>query len=126
MSEDVIRERVERGIEYLSNSYGSATDGLAWLSKVNTRTLQMRDNVSCVIGQVSGNFATSPLIITLGYDYARKWGFYLDADDLDAGLTYDQLTAEWQRRLNELKRERADKLLARANAGLDDSWREDV
>lgn len=125
MSEDVIRKRVQLGIEYLTNAYGSATDGLAWLSKVNTRTLQMRDNVSCVIGQVSGNFATSPLIITLGYDYARKWGFYLDADDL-AEMTYDQLTAEWRRRIDELKRERADKLLARANAGLDDSWREDV
>lgn len=125
MSEDTIRERVQRGVEYLSRSYGGMT-GLEWLSKVNTRTLQMRDNTSCVIGQVSGNFATSPLIITLGYDYARKWGFYLNVDDIDTGLTYDQLTAEWQRRINELKRERADKLLARANAGLDDSWREDA
>jgi len=54
-----------------------------------------------------------------------EWGFYLNADDLDAGLTYDQLTAEWRKRINELKRERANKLLALANAGLDDSWQEE-
>lgn len=124
MSEDTIRERVQLGIEYLSHSYGGMT-GLEWLSKVNTRELRMNDNTACVIGQVSGNFATSPLVTMLGYGCAREWGFYLNADDLDAGLTYDQLTAEWQRRINELKRERANKLLALANAGLDDSWQEE-
>jgi len=124
MSEDTIRERVQLGIEYLNNAYGGVT-GLDWLSKI-VGPVEMDDNAACVLGYVTGDFATSPLVTTLGFDYARKWGFYLDTDDLYAGLTYDELTAEWQKRIAQLKRERADKLLALAKAGLDDSWQEDA
>lgn len=124
MSEDTIRERVQLGIEYLNNAYGGVT-GLDWLSKI-VGPVEMDDNAACVLGYVTGDFATSPLVTTLGFDYARKWGFYLDTDDLYAGLTYDELTAEWQKRIARLKRERADKLLALAKAGLDDSWQEDA
>ena len=122
--EHVIAKRVELGIRYLSNAYGGVT-GLDWLSKV-VGPVEMGNNAACVLGYVTGDFATSPLVTTLGFDYARKWGFYLDTDDLYAGLTYDELTAEWQKRIARLKRERADKLLALAKAGLDDSWQEDA
>jgi len=124
MSEDTIRERVELGIRYLNNAYGGVT-GLDWLSKV-VGPVEMDDNAACILGYVTGDFATSPLVTTLGFDYARKWGFYLTTDDLNEGLTYDMLTEAWERRLADLKSKRADVLLARAYAGLDDSWREDA
>lgn len=123
--EHVIAKRVELGIRYLSNSYGGVT-GLDWLSTVNVSELNMAHNGACVLGQVTGDFATSPLLTVLGFNYASEWGFYLNADDLDEGLTYDMLTAAWRKRLRDLQRKRADALLARANAGLDDSWYEEA
>src|SRR5690606_7465257 len=124
MSEDTIRERVELGIRYLSNAYGGVT-GLDWLSKV-VGPVEMGSNDTCVLGYVAGDFGTSPLVITFGLKQASEWGFYLTTDDLNEGLTYDMLTEAWERRLADLKSKRADVLLARAYAGLDDSWREDA
>lgn len=123
--EHVIAKRVELGIRYLSNSYGGAT-GLDWLSKVRVSEVDMGSNSSCILGQVTGDYATSPLFIMLGIKYASAWGFYLTADDMNEGLTYEMLTDAWQKRLRDLQRKRAEALLKRASAGLDDSWYEEA
>lgn len=129
MSDNFVQEEiesaVEMGIDYLRNAYGGVT-GLDWLSKVDVSRLNMADNRACVLGQITGDFATSPLVITFGFQQASQWGFYLTADDLDKGLGYDALTAEWKRRLEALKLKRADILLQLENAGVTDSWYEEV
>lgn len=124
MTHEEYTKRVQLGIEYLNSAYGGVT-GLDWLSIVDRITLDMARDTRCVLGQVTGEFTTSPLMETFGADYAREHGFYLDSNDIAAGFEYDKLTSAWQERINELQKQRANLLLQRANAGLDDSWLED-
>lgn len=128
---DEFAARVQRGIEYLSDTYGGTT-GFYWLSKVDIDSIDTGDNYLCVLGQIEGDFVMSPLFTTEGVQGARERGFYVAVEDRQlyeswAYDLYELLDEEWKRQLTELRKQRyADTLLQQANAGTDDSWYEEA
>lgn len=88
---EVIRERVQRGVEWLNENHPE------WLDKINLEKLDMGQTHTCIIGQVVGesdpNFSCRQFYNIMPGHVAEDRGFDVwDEKDYD----YDDLRSVWE------------------------------
>lgn len=86
-----VSERVDAGIRLL------ATNGPAdWRSRLDVSTLNVGSFISCPLAQIFGSFGLG--LVELGIDYATTDDLIAHRYGFDGG-DWDELNAEWTRRL---------------------------
>jgi hypothetical protein len=99
---DVLRQRIERGIAVLD---ANVTD---WREKIDLDTLSLDDIESCVLGQVFGSYLTGAFDLGIdgSYDEAVAYGFerpkilmypyHCNVDGCNDFYEYDDMTHAWK------------------------------
>jgi|SRR5215813_3665998 len=95
LADEVIKDRVLRGIELLNDIYGPD-----WVDHVDPRRLVMSDESHCVLGQVYGDYSLGLEKLQDQADWVHdgwQFGFDRDPDRVfgDNTETYADLDAAW-------------------------------
>lgn len=83
--------QITKGVEYLDRSLGNS-----WPERIDLEGLRLDDCLSCVIGQLYGNYY---------HRFEVEQGFHLGFS-LDDGSFYPELTTEWKDKIAQLQAER--------------------
>jgi hypothetical protein len=89
--DELVRQRVERGMELLRKQYGEE-----WVDHIDCKSLDLRDGAACVLGQLYGNYDHG--VSELGITDDENYGFVASTDDdQDEENEWDALQRAWER-----------------------------
>lgn len=86
---DTLEQRAQAGAEFLDENIPG------WEERVNPNRLIMNDCLSCVLGQLYGDFDVALDELDMTYEEATNYGFFLD---INRGFfqEYTELTEIWR------------------------------
>ncbi len=94
-NEDRIKERVQKGMEWLDEHQPG------WLSLADESSLKIDDNCHCILGQVFGNYHCKRTE-DIAYNTREQLGFTLCGADNEY---WDMLQEEWVRQIKKRRKQ---------------------
>jgi hypothetical protein len=88
----LLQQRVQRGVKFLQDKGYD-------LCSINKETLDLKNGERCILGQLEGRFSSGRDKLGLSDTRTQTLGFDYDAV---RSISYDDLTTEWRRVLEEL------------------------